>query len=332
MKIKWLVTAFCCVIFPLTSCSGSPSNPGVAVQEKEGESITVGISIYDYDDDFMTLYREELKKYLDETYGAEVKIADGGGSAAVQDKQLEEFIKTAPDVMIINPVDASRTERMVDLCSEAGIPAVFINREPPESEIERWKAEKIGACYVGTDQTQAGTYQGEIVLSMPDHGDINGDGIISCIVITGEAGSQEAAYRTEYAKKAMEDGGYEVETLFEKAGNWQEDEGERLAAEALAQYKDEAEVILCGNDAMAIGAERALKRSGRTVGKDIYLMGVDALEPAVGMVRDGRMTGTVLNDYKSQAHMAADAAVKMAGGEKYDRVSRAGYIKIVMGE
>ena len=58
---------------------------------------------------------------------------------------------------------------------------------------------------------------------------------------------------------------------------------------------------------MALGALQSIQQAGRTVGKDIYLVGVDALAEAVQDVLDGNMTGTVLNDDVGQATAAAEA-------------------------
>lgn len=41
------------------------------------EPIKVGVCIYQFNDNFMTLYRTELQKYLEETYGAQVTVVDG---------------------------------------------------------------------------------------------------------------------------------------------------------------------------------------------------------------------------------------------------------------
>ena len=67
-------------------------------------------------------------------------------------------------------------------------------------------------------------------------------------------------------------------------------------ANALSQYGDKIEVVFCNNDAMALGALQSIQQANRTVGKDIYLVGVDALAEAVQDVLDGNMTGTVLNE------------------------------------
>ena len=57
---------------------------------------------------------------------------------------------------------------------------------------------------------------------------------------------------------------------------------------------------------LAIGALQAIQAAGRTVNKDIYLVGVDALDAAKNEVANGNMTGTVLNDANGQASKAVE--------------------------
>ena len=64
---------------------------------------------------------------------------------------------------------------------------------------------------------------------------------------------------------------------------------------------DQIEVVFCNNDGMAL-ALLALRDAGRTVGVDVYLLGVDALDECQEMVKEGTMTGTVLNDHIGQSH------------------------------
>lgn len=293
-----------------------------------GDQLEVGISIYKFDDNFMTLYREELQSYLETTYNAKVTVMDGKGDQAEQTNQIQNFITQGVDVLILNLVQASSTEVIADMCAEAGIPVVFINREPSESEVARWSDKEMKATYVGADARQSGTFQGEIILEQPDKGDINGDGKVSYTMIVGDPENVDAQYRTEYSIKALTDAGMEVEKLFEQRGDWDQAKGQELAANALTQFGDKVEVIFCNNDAMANGAKVAIESAGRKVGKDIYLVGVDALDETVAYVKEGTVTGTVLNDHVGQSHTAADVAVKMAKGEKVEHKYTVDYVKV----
>ena len=159
MKLTKKVTAMAmasCMILSMTACGGSkPAETTAAATEaatteaaKEAETTAaevkeaaggdfsdkkVGISIYKFDDNFMTLYRTELERYLTEELGFKkenITIQDGKGDQAEQTNQIQNFIASGVDVMILNLVQASSAPQVTDMCKDAGIPVVYINREP----------------------------------------------------------------------------------------------------------------------------------------------------------------------------------------------------------
>ena len=168
--------------------------------------------------------------------------------------------------------------------------------------------------YVGCDAAQSGTFQGELILDTPNGGDINGDGKVSYIMIQGDPENIDAQLRTEYSVKALTDAGKEVEQLNLTRGDWDRNRGQEIAANDLAQFGDQIEVIFCNNDDMAIGALQAIQSAGRKVNEDIYLVGVDALDAALNEVKAGNMTGTVLNDANGQATEAVNQMEKLLDG------------------
>ena len=291
----------------------------------------VGISIYKFDDNFMTLYRTELVRYLTEDLGFKaenVVVQDGKGDQAEQTNQIQNFIASGVDVMILNLVQASSAPQVTDMCKDAGIPVVYINREPDTAEEERWASDSISATYVGADARQSGTYQGEEIVETANKGDINGDGKVSYIMVQGDPENVDAQYRTEFSVKALTDAGMEVEELLKQRGDWDQAKAQQIAQDALNQYGDKIEVIFCNNDAMALGALQAIEAAGRKVNEDIYLVGVDALTEAVQNVIDGKQTGTVFNNHFAQAQAASDIAVKFLSGEKVDAVNMVNYEKV----
>lgn len=302
-----------------------------AVEGKDLSQVKVGISIYKFDDNFMTLYRTELERYLVEDLGLakeNITIQDGKGDQAEQTNQINNFITSGVDVMILNLVQSSSAPTVTDLANEAGIPVVYINREPDVAEEERWAADGIKATYVGADARQSGTYQGEEIAELENKGDINGDGKVSYIMIQGDPENVDAQYRTEFSVKALKDAGMEVEELLMQRGDWDQTKGQQITQDALTQFGDKIEVVFCNNDAMALGALQAIEAAKRTVGKDIYLVGVDALVECCQHVADGKMTGTVFNDYLSQAQTAADKAIAFVNGEEVAPVNMVDYVKV----
>ena len=295
------------------------------------DNAKIGISIYQFTDNFMTLYRTELVRYLTEDLGFNpdnIVVQDGKNDQAEQTNQINNFITDQVDVMILNLVQSSSAPQVTDMCNEAGIPVVYINRQPDETESDRWASDGIKATYIGADARQSGTFQGEEILETENKGDINGDGKVSYIMVQGDPENIDAQYRTEYSIKALTDAGVEVDELLLQRGDWDQAKGQQIVQDALTQYGDDVEVVFCNNDAMALGALQAIQAAGRTIGKDIYLVGVDALTDAVQNIVDGNFTGTVFNDYFGQAQGAANLAVKFLKGEEVDPVNMVDYVKV----
>ena len=291
----------------------------------------VGVCIYQYSDNFMTLFRTELEKYLIEKGFAKenITIVDGKNDQATQSDQIDTFLSQGVDILIINPVNSSSAETITDKVVNANIPLVYINREPNKEEQDRWKENNWNVCYVGCDARQSGTFQGEIIGALGlDAIDFNKNGKIDYIMVEGDPENVDAQYRTEYSVKALTDAGFQVEELSDQVGNWQQDQAQTIVANALAQYNTDIEVVFCNNDAMALGALQAIQSAGRKVGTDIYLVGVDALIDAVENVIKGDMTGTVFNDHIAQSHNAADAAINYLTGAGNEHNIQCDYVKV----
>ena len=305
-----------------------------AASGSDVKTYKVGVAIYQYNDNFMTLYRQEIENYFKtletDKVKYEITMVDGKNDMAEQTNQIETFITQKMDVIICNLVQTSSAEVIIDKVVAADIPLVLINREPLGETDESYPGivNNPKVCYVGADARQSGTYQGEMILALDDKGDINGDGVVKYVMVVGDPENPDAQYRTEYSIKALTDAGVKTECLVQNVGNWETTKGQEIVATALAQFGDEVEVVFCNNDGMALGAAQAISAAGRTVGKDIYLVGVDALTECQEMVQNGTMTGTVLNDHIGQSHAAVDVAVKLLNGESIDNYYWVNYVKV----
>lgn len=302
-----------------------------AVEGKDPAEIKVGISIYQFSDNFMTVYRTELERYLIEDLGFKkenIAIMDGKNDQGEQMNQIRNFITDKVDVMIINLVQASSEPTVTEECAKAGIPVVYINREPDAEREAAWETEGIQATYVGADARQSGTFQGEEIAELENNGDADGDGVVRYIMVQGDPENVDAQYRTEKSIEALEAAGLEVEELVKMRGDWDQTKGQEITANALSQHGAKIDVVFCNNDAMALGALQAIEAAGRTINEDIYLVGVDALVEAVENVMNNKMTGTVFNDYFGQSHTAADKALDFVNGKDVESVYMVDYVKV----
>lgn len=315
---KKIISTILATAMVATSLMAVPTMAEESLADKK-----VGVCIYQFSDNFMTLFREEMQSYLVELGFSEenITIQDGANDQATQSNQIDAFIAEGVDVLIINPVNSSSAETITDKVVAAGIPLVYINREPSADEEARWEENDWDVTYVGCDARQSGTMQGEMIADLGLEAiDKNGNGKVDYIMIEGDPENVDAQYRTEFSIAALEEAGFEVNCLDDQVGNWDQATAQQLVANSLSQYGTDVEVVFCNNDAMALGALQSIQAAGRVVGEDIYLVGVDALVEALECVTAGTMTGTVFNDHISQSHSAADAAANYltgAGNEHY---------------
>ena len=309
---------------PASTATSAAASAASSVTETVLAGGTVGICIYKFDDAFMTTYRTALTKMLEDK-GYTVTCMDGKNDQATQTEQINTFIAQGVDALIINPVNTSAADTIVSAVKDADIPTVLINREPTAEAMAAY--DKL--VYVGCDARQSGTMQGELILDTETKGDLNGDGVVKYIMIQGDPENIDAQYRTEYSVKKLEDEGVKVEQLDLQRGDWDRNKGQEIAQNDLAKYGDDIEVVFCNNDDMAIGALQAIQAAGRTVNKDIYLVGVDALDAALNEVEAGNMTGTVLNDANAQAEKAVECMEGLLAGDTYAEGEQSVYVDYV---
>lgn len=308
---------------------------GCRTEEEGVKTYRIGVALYQFSDNFMAMMRGDMEDYIEElttdTTKFDVTVVDGKNDMITQSNQIDTFIAQGMDCIILALVQTSAADVIIDRVVKAHIPLVLINREPLGDDGDESYSRILNnknVSYVGADARQSGTYQGEMVVEAENHGDLNHDGVVSYVMIEGDPENPDAQYRTEYSINAIKDAGVKVKCLDDQIGMWDTAKGQEIAANALAKYGEDIEVILCNNDAMALGASAAIEAAGREVNKDILLYGVDGLPEVIEKIKKGDMTGTVFNDHISQMRAAIDAAIDMVNGKTVDKYIWKDYLKI----
>ena len=287
----------------------------------EADEVLVGACIYKFDDTFMTGVRNNMKAEMDKI-GGELEITDSQNRQPLQNDQVDAYIAKGANVVIVNPVDRTAALPLMEKAKAAGIPIVFINREPEAEVMQAY--DKI--WYDGAKAEESGTQSGELIVDYFKKNagaDKNKDGKIQYIMLRGEQGHQDAVLRTEYSVKAMKDGGFELEELGSDTANWDKVQAtDKMKGFISAVGIERIEAVLANNDDMALGAIEALKAEGYNMGdpaKYIPVVGVDATAPALEAMSKGEMLGTVLNDAANQGKAAVQVAVAAAMGKEVNK-------------
>ena len=83
----------------------------------------IGVTMALFDDNFLTVLRNGIQELADGMEGVDVQIEDAQNDVARQLDQINNFIASGVDAIIVNPVDTSATQAMTDAAAAAGDPA-----------------------------------------------------------------------------------------------------------------------------------------------------------------------------------------------------------------
>ena len=287
-------------------------------QEPEKTSLRIGVSLYRGDDTFINNIRQELeacaKEYEQET-GTKVRldIQDAKGSQYTQNDQAERFISLECDALCINLVDRTAATNIIDRAMEGNVPVVFFNRQPVEEDMNRWDE----LYYVAAGARESAVLQGRIVADRyrrdPGSLDLNGDGVVSYVLLEGESSHQDSLIRTEWSIRTLKDAGVPIERITGGIANWERSQASALMEQWLLEYPDAIELVISNNDDMALGAIDAMERAGVS---GIKVVGIDGTTPGLQAVEDGKMMGTVSSDKEAYAKAIFEIAAAKALGEE----------------
>ncbi len=267
---------------------------------------TVGVSMALFDDNFLTVLRTGITDYAATLDGVEVQVEDAGNDVGKQLDQINNFIAAGVDAIIVNPVDTSATEAMSQAAEAAGIPLVYVNRQPINLETL-----PDNQAFVGSNEVDSGTLETQEVCRLLKEKGVTEANII---VLQGELSNQAAVQRTQDVHDviATEDCSF-MTIVEEQTGNWSRQQGADLMSNWLSAGV-EFDAVVANNDEMAIGAIQAMKSAGMDMAS-VIVGGVDATQDALAAMQAGDLDVTVFQNAAGQGKGALDAALALARGE-----------------
>ena len=84
-----------------TAASSTAASTAASSTAAASGSANIGVCIYQFADNFMTLYRTDLEEYLKDM-GYAVTIVDGKNDQNTQTEQINTFLQQGVDVLILS--------------------------------------------------------------------------------------------------------------------------------------------------------------------------------------------------------------------------------------
>src|SRR5215475_5707491 len=245
--------------------------------------------------DFWTIARKGTEKAQAELPNVKIEFQiNPDGSAAGQQRLVDDLLATGIAGMAISPVDPKNQTQMINRAADQAM--VFTqDSDAPDSK---------RSCYIGTDNEAAGRQAGELVKeALPGGGQI--------MVFVGMIDAQNAQDRYRGLKKALEGSNIKIINILT-------DETDRVraksnAATTLINYPDIAGMVgLWSYNGPAILS--AVKEAGK-IGK-VKIVAFDEEDETLAGVKEGAIYATVVQQPYEFGYRSMIMLAKAIGGDK----------------
>lgn len=345
-RIIALLLAAGLMVSGLTGCSGIVSSgqtdESVTDSDESDESSeykfrkdlaekTIGISVSSLRGNYMKVFRTSLLNRMKKLGFKEqnVSVYENNGDLELELKMIDLLIDSDVDQLLICPNDSADVPAITDKVVASGIPLIYFNYVPDDAERQRWVDNNWNVSCVGGDRTQVGKLQATLVASLGmDQLDMNKNGYVDYILIEGPEENPLSSLRRETFLAEMNEAGIPLQCLDDRHADWNRQTAFEVVQEDLNTIGRDIEVVVCQNDAMALGAMLAIQMADRIVSSDIYLVGVDCDLEAIQNIRQGTMTGSVFIDGSTQAAAVITNIMNNIDGLKNSRETYVDYVLV----
>lgn len=260
----------------------------------------IGFSAIDMENPyFITLQNAILEILDDEKY--ELIVKDPSSDPAAQNEQIEEMIDEGIEAIFLCPVNWESITDALVLLKDAGVKVINVDTQV--------KAMEYVDAYIGSDNEKAGYICGEdLIEKKPEGGNVL---ILECPT------QNSINERITGFEKALSSASVGFEVVDRADTNGEFEKALEVTREMLEKYPD-IDVIMCGNDQIAVGATTAANLAER---KDIIIYGVDG-SPDIKkeLVKpETLVAGTAAQSPINMGKEAARIAIAMLKDKEYEK-------------
>ena len=303
--------------FVLMACNGLQESGNEAFQielndtlrsEVDLSDITIGYSTPSLNAPFYVVLAQYISKYA-EAYGMRFVMADGQDDIIKQITSMEDLITTGVDIMILNPLDHKALVPAVNSAAGSGVPVFIVDSQIDET------ADYITSVQASNEGN--GWLIGEWTVNQMSDSDIK------VALISGSHGNPVGqAKRLGFFEgftetQLMTRGHSELNILAQGWGNWTLLGGIQAMEDILTAHPD-VNLLVAENDAMAMGALKAIEESGKA--DQVLVVGYDGQKEAYELIIEGKYGATALNSPGELARLVIESVVRFKNGQQLDKV------------
>lgn len=266
------------------------------------EPVKIGFLLHAFDKERWENDRDYFVARAEEL-GATVDVMDAGNNAGTQLKQAQQLLSEGVKVLVVVPVDQFAAARIVEEAHKNDARVISYDRLILNCKLD---------YYVSTDNVEIGELQADYLTRIKPSG--------KYALIGGARNDHNSQFlylgQMNILSPLVEKG--DVQLVYNTfTEQWSEEEGYTLTREMLTKTANKVDAIIAGNDAIAIGAIKALEES--KLAGIVLVAGMDADLKNLQEIVKGTQTCTIFKPIQKMASAAAEMAVRLARGEPCEK-------------
>lgn len=268
------------------------------------EKPVVGLVMKSLANEFFKTMEEGARKFAAEDGTFEL-IPVGMNSETDIDTQIsaiENFITQQVDIICLAPADSVGLVPFVKKAVDAGIVVVnFDVTLDKKALVDNGLPEDF--LFVGPDNAAGAEMVGDYL------GETLGKGA-KVIILEGNPGADNAKQRKEGFMRSVAK--YELTLLDSRTAHWETEEANTVMTNLLTSFPD-VQGVMCANDSMALGVEKAIAAAGKT--GEILIVGFDNIGAVQGLIKEGKILATIDQFGPEMAANAIKVGFRILNGE-----------------
>jgi ribose transport system substrate-binding protein len=289
------------ILYVLSSCSSGPGTIKTPVAQRDSAAtesrkdlseIKVGYSTPSLNAPFYVVLTQYIKKYTEEA-GMKFVSADGQDDIVKQVNSIEDLTGTGVNVLIVNPLDHKAMVPAVNAAVKSGKPVFIVDSYiDPEANY---------TTMVLANNQGNGELAGEWAVKTM------GKTKVKAALISGSQGNPVGRekrlgfVRGFTEAELMTQGSSDLTIVAQGWGNWTNNGGLKAMEDILVSHPD-INLLVAENDAMAMGALKAINEAGKA--GNILIAAFDGQKEAYELIKQGKYGATALNSPEELARSA----------------------------
>ena len=252
------------------------------------KKIVVGFAQIGSESDWRVGSTNSIRQACEEA-GFELLFVDANQMQERQLEALRDFITRGVDYIGFSPVVMTGWDQVMEEIKDAGIPVIMLDRN-----IDMPNHTDYYATWIGSNFVEEGEKSAKWLLEYLKHVGREGQDI-NIVELQGTVGSSPAIDRKTGFENIIK-GNPNLKITQSQTGDFTTELGKTVMESFLRKAQSDGvkiDVLYAHNDGMAIGAIQAIKEAGLVPGKDIIIIGVDAVKLAFEAILAGDMNVTV---------------------------------------